>query len=150
MDKHSTYLLQKIDCNCNNCIFMDRDQKKFNFCKNVSKKAGYPQRINYGNCTKFNKPVSFIPGLCQLHTQGCFKHRNDGEPVIDTINWKEKVGDIFLYSPMPSIIPRAQVVLLGAYEDQKIYRAEVSRDLTGHRNPFYVWATTLKNINYNE
>lgn len=31
--------------------------------------------INYGNCTKLNKQVSFIPMTCQLETQDCFKHR---------------------------------------------------------------------------
>ena len=34
--------------------------------------------IAYGNCTKFNnKEVTFIPNLCQLDTQQCFKHRKD-------------------------------------------------------------------------
>jgi hypothetical protein len=33
--------------------------------------------INYGNCQKFNKPVSFIPNTCQIDTQNCFKHRRD-------------------------------------------------------------------------
>lgn len=32
-------------------------------------------RLNYGDCTKFNKPVSFIPNWCQLETQECFEHR---------------------------------------------------------------------------
>jgi len=31
--------------------------------------------INYGDCTKFNKAVSFIPNTCQLETQDCFEHR---------------------------------------------------------------------------
>lgn len=30
MDKESAYELQKIDCNCNDCIFMQRDLVKFN------------------------------------------------------------------------------------------------------------------------
>ena len=29
----------------------------------------------FGFCTKFDKDVDFIPGTCQLHTQGCFEHR---------------------------------------------------------------------------
>lgn len=33
--------------------------------------------INYGHCEKFNKPVSFIPGVCQIDTQKCFVHRKD-------------------------------------------------------------------------
>ncbi len=31
--------------------------------------------LNYGNCTKFDKPVSFIPETCQIDTQKCFEHR---------------------------------------------------------------------------
>lgn len=31
--------------------------------------------LNYGDCLKFNKPVSFIPNICQIETQNCFKHR---------------------------------------------------------------------------
>lgn len=31
--------------------------------------------IQFGNCTQFNTPVSFIPGVLQLETQGCFVHR---------------------------------------------------------------------------
>lgn len=31
--------------------------------------------INYGDCAKFNKAVSFLPGVCQLDTQDCFEHR---------------------------------------------------------------------------
>jgi hypothetical protein len=35
------------------------------------------QLIQYGACHKFNKPVSFIPNVCQLETQNCFEHRRD-------------------------------------------------------------------------
>lgn len=31
--------------------------------------------INYGQCSKLNKSISFIPETCQLHTQECFEHR---------------------------------------------------------------------------
>lgn len=31
--------------------------------------------LQYGNCQKFSKQVSFIPGICQLETQQCFEHR---------------------------------------------------------------------------
>lgn len=41
---------------------------KFQFDKSVVS-------INYGNCSKFEKPVSFIPSVCQLETQKCFQHR---------------------------------------------------------------------------
>jgi hypothetical protein len=33
--------------------------------------------INYGDCSKFKKPVSFIPNICQVETQECFKHRRE-------------------------------------------------------------------------
>lgn len=33
--------------------------------------------INYGHCEKFDKPVTFIPGTCQIETQKCFIHRKD-------------------------------------------------------------------------
>ena len=33
--------------------------------------------LQYGNCSKFDKPVSFIPMVCQIETQSCFKHRKD-------------------------------------------------------------------------
>lgn len=46
------------------------NKMKFQFDRNESK-------LNFGDCTKFSKPVSFIPGVCQLDTQGCFEHRKD-------------------------------------------------------------------------
>ena len=33
-------------------------------------------KINYGRCAKFDKPVRFLPDTCQLDTQECFQHRN--------------------------------------------------------------------------
>lgn len=122
MDKESVLESQKIDCNCNDCVFMQRDVEKFkasqelhhkwqldyfNTCKQRLKdKAKWYKNnfndletwdkllteadkmkfqfnsktamINYGNCTKLNKSVSFIPNHCQLETQSCFKHRRDG------------------------------------------------------------------------
>jgi len=33
--------------------------------------------INYGHCLKFDKPVSFLPQVCQIETQHCFVHRKD-------------------------------------------------------------------------
>jgi len=76
MDRESIIELQKIDCNCNDCKFMVRDfekRKKYDHLYEGAKNASY--RINYGNCTKLNKEVSFIPNHCQLHTQECFEHR---------------------------------------------------------------------------
>jgi hypothetical protein len=117
MDKESIRLLQNIDCNCNDCIYMTRDIERhkssqtlhhkwqldyFNTIKNkviekgkdwISKgenkkgdqlmkeadvmKFQYENTsyINYGNCEKYNKSVSFIPNTCQLETQQCFQHR---------------------------------------------------------------------------
>jgi hypothetical protein len=68
--------LQNIDCNCNNCIFMQRNIKKyksFDYLYGHSKKASH--RVNYGYCDKFKKKVSFIPNICQIETQKCFKNR---------------------------------------------------------------------------
>ena len=118
MDKDSIILLQKLDCNCNDCISLERDLSRFkksltdhrrwqldyfNSVKaNLNKKAREWRRkgelekfedvsqeadklkfqfnkkevlINYGDCSKLNKSVSFIPNTIQLHTQDCFKHR---------------------------------------------------------------------------
>jgi hypothetical protein len=82
--------LQDLDCNCNDCIFMVRDSERRKqslqfheglqraaFKKDQSKFQFDPKpvTIHYGNCTKFDKPVSFIPNVCQLETQTCFKNR---------------------------------------------------------------------------
>ena len=60
-----------------------RDQKKADtLLKEADRMRFVYERtsyINYGNCTKFNKPVSFIPVTCQLETQQCFYHRKDGK-----------------------------------------------------------------------
>lgn len=34
-------------------------------------------KIAFGDCSKFNKPVTFIPETCQLDTQNCFEHRKN-------------------------------------------------------------------------
>lgn len=79
MDKKSIYLLQKIDCNCNDCKSMVRDLKKFHEFNELYKgRENAGCRINYGRCEKLNKDVSFIPNVCQLDTQECFEHRKDG------------------------------------------------------------------------
>ena len=69
MNKESKYLLHKVDCNCNDCGFLERDLTK------IPKGTSYP--ILSGKCTFLNKIVTFIPNLCQLNTQECFKHRLD-------------------------------------------------------------------------
>lgn len=68
MDKESRYQLQIIDSNCNDCKHMKRDLSK-------PPQKGIATPINYGHCTKFDKPVSFIPAVCQIDTQHCFEHR---------------------------------------------------------------------------
>jgi hypothetical protein len=41
--------------------------------------SGLMDRLNFGNCSKLNKPVSFIPNTCQIETQKCFEHRKQNE-----------------------------------------------------------------------
>ncbi len=36
-------------------------------------------KINYGDCEKLNKKVSFIPDILQIETQECFKNRKENE-----------------------------------------------------------------------
>ena len=79
MDKESIFELQNIDCNCNDCAFMNRDferMKSFDHLHKGQEKASH--RVNYGDCSKLNKPISFIPNTCQIETQQCFKHRKNG------------------------------------------------------------------------
>lgn len=94
MDKESAYLLQLIDCNCNDCGFLVRDaeRKKASNEFNLKEQQRHYLRKNgnlvkfqfqnscklqYGKCTKLNKDVVFTPATCQIHTQECFKHRKD-------------------------------------------------------------------------
>jgi len=51
-----------------NDLLTEADNMKFQFDKKEA-------LINYGNCTKLNKEVSFIPNTCQLDTQECFENR---------------------------------------------------------------------------
>lgn len=77
MTKESIIELQKIDCNCNDCIFMKRDLNKLQLHKKSYEGLGFTDRLAFGNCEKFNKAVSFIPETCQIETQECFKHRRN-------------------------------------------------------------------------
>ena len=77
MDKGSIYELQKLDCNCNDCHFMERDLNKLELHKRSYDGTGLMDRLNFGYCRKFDKAVSFVPGVCQLETQECFSHRLD-------------------------------------------------------------------------
>lgn len=82
MTKESTYQLQRIDCNCNDCGFMKRDLERYkshdDLYTNEKGIVTHPSfRPQYGDCLKFNRPVSFIPNTCQIETQICFVHRKD-------------------------------------------------------------------------
>lgn len=87
MTKDSIIELQKIDCNCNDCRFMERDISKFKsfdhlFVNEKGQVTTPSHRLNYGHCQKFDKPVSFIPNICQIETQKCFEHRRIAAPAI--------------------------------------------------------------------
>ena len=72
--------LQKIDCNCNDCIHMIRDletRKKWDNTDLHKDRKNASHRISYGFCSTFKKEVTFIPNTCQLDTQKCFKHRRE-------------------------------------------------------------------------
>ena len=113
--------LQKIDCNCNDCIFLFRDFDAYNQSKELHKKwqlQDFESKknrisklikekkdndndlkvvkelenrlsklkfqfdkstciINYGKCSKLQKSVSFIPNVCMIENQKCFKHRSE-------------------------------------------------------------------------
>ena len=75
MDKESAYLLQLIDCNCNNCKFMIRDNSRLNLHRKSYEGTGLMDDLHFGDCDKFKKQISFIPNTCQLETQKCFEHR---------------------------------------------------------------------------
>ncbi len=80
MTKESIIELQKIDCNCNDCKHLVRDFEKYKsfdglYTNEKGQVTNPSHRVNYGNCLKLNKAVSFIPNNCQLETQGCFEHR---------------------------------------------------------------------------
>ncbi len=75
--KESAFELQKIDCNCNDCKFMLRDFEKLKKHKASYEGTGLMDQMSFGNCSKLNKPVSFIPVTCQPETQNCFVHRKE-------------------------------------------------------------------------
>lgn len=85
MNKESAYQLQLIDCNCNDCLFMKRDQVKLAAHKASYKGTGLMDRLNFGLCRRFKKPVSFIPVTCQIETQKCFRHKK--QPLIIKYMW---------------------------------------------------------------
>ena len=75
ISKLSRILLQKIDCNCNDCKHMVRNMDKFNSFNHLHVGKKNSLRVNYGRCLKFSKDVSFLPNTCQIDTQDCFDHR---------------------------------------------------------------------------
>lgn len=75
MDKESRYELQKIDCNCNDCFFFERNLEKTK--KNNNNDKIKACKIHYGYCKKKNIEVAEIANICLLHTQECFLHRRD-------------------------------------------------------------------------
>lgn len=81
MDKESIYLLQKLDCNCNDCGFMIRDFEGYKISEALALKINPDVAksgiINHGFCGRFDKHVTFFPGLLQIETQECFLHRKD-------------------------------------------------------------------------
>lgn len=71
--------LQILDSNCNDCKFMNRDFEKYksfdNLHRNSKGQVVNANRLHYGYCKNLNKNVSFLPNICQIETQNCFKHR---------------------------------------------------------------------------
>ena len=57
-----TYECQKIDADCNDCIYFKRGELE-------------AKGIFSGWCTKFNKEVKAYPNFCSAHK--CFVHRKD-------------------------------------------------------------------------
>lgn len=73
----TSYDLQKVDCNCNDCTFMARDINLLKEHKKTYEGTGLMDDLMFGDCIRYKKPVSFIPNVCQLETQDCFIHRKD-------------------------------------------------------------------------
>lgn len=97
MKKESIFELQLIDCNCNDCVFMVRDFEKLEAHKKTYEGTGLMDRLAFGDCTKFNKPVSFIPETCQLETQECFYHRKMNiTEVSKLVSERDTRGGIWL------------------------------------------------------
>jgi len=77
MDKESRYELQLIDKNCNDCKFMIRDFEKLELHKKSYEGTGLMDRLAFGVCRKFEKPISFIPETCMIENESCFEHRKN-------------------------------------------------------------------------
>lgn len=81
MNKESIIELQKIDCNCNDCKYLQRDiakYKSYDYLYIENGKVSNPShRPMYGNCLKLNKSIFFMSNTCQIETQECFLHRKN-------------------------------------------------------------------------
>ena len=69
--------LRKLDCNCNDCIYLCRDNLKRHKHRESYRGTGRTDNLQFGHCQKFNKKVVFSPNTCQLETQECFRYRNE-------------------------------------------------------------------------
>lgn len=56
---------------------MVRDFEKLERHKKSYEGTGLMDNLQFGDCQKFKKSVSFIPNVCQLETQKCFINRRN-------------------------------------------------------------------------
>jgi len=54
---------------------MVRDQARLNAHRKTFEGTGLMDRLNFGCCTLYQKPITFIPEVCQIDTQDCFENR---------------------------------------------------------------------------
>lgn len=87
MDKESLYELQKIDCNCNDCFFFNRDIEKI-YANNTNPQIR-KNKIFYGYCVKLSKEVAEMGNIALLHTQECFSHRKDYQAFAERPDSRE-------------------------------------------------------------
>ncbi len=69
--------LRKLDCNCNDCILMIRDNIKLKAHRLSYEGTGHSDNLQFGLCILNNKQVTFSPNTCQLDTQDCFRYRKE-------------------------------------------------------------------------
>lgn len=61
---------------------MIRNFEKLKQHKKSYEGTGLMDDLQFGECNKLNKYVSFIPNICQLETQKCFQHRKLNDPNL--------------------------------------------------------------------
>lgn len=66
---YEAYECQKIDADCNDCLYFERSK--------TAKVSGYTVTHAIGQCLKFNKPTKAYPQFASGHE--CFVHRKDKE-----------------------------------------------------------------------